>query len=559
MFAALKYQTPITGIILLASCIIGAAEVHAQISGRVIDNSKNAIPYCNVLLKKASDTTLVTGATTDTSGNFQLEIKDTGNFRIVVAYVGYKKLFSNSFSISKGTNQYKAGDIILEPDAKLLKGVQIVAEKPFIEHKIDRTVFNIENSIISAGNNGLEVLGKLPGVTVSSDDAIKVRGKPGVLIMIDGRTLYMSEADAGNYLKSLDASQIEKIEVITNPSSKYDASGNAVINIILKKNKNLGFNGQINVSHAQGFYGSSFGGFNANYRTKKFNFFGNCGGYLNKMYTQKERESTFSSGGTPYSIFNDQIHRVFDGDGANGRIGIDFTPNDKQTIGVLFEGRTDMRTQTINDNTGMYNGHSVLDSSLNVNGTGKQGSNGNTYNINYKFKMDNLGRELSANADYSTFSFASRNQYVTNYYDSNSQSMYAPNTLKNELLGQINVAAAKVDYVQPLGKTGKLETGLKSSMLKADNTGNYWNLLNGADVTDTGKTNHFIYSENINAAYFNLSHTFSKKLEAQIGMRAEQTLSKGTQLVNDSTVTRNYINLFSFCISKLEIGHQSYT
>jgi hypothetical protein len=553
----MKVQSLATSLIILTFTVFDSFESPAQINGRVTDISKNAIPFCNVLLTKVSDTTLVTGSTTDTSGNFQLEIKDTGNFRIVVGYIGYNKFYSQPFSIPKSTSQYNSGTISLEPDAHVLKGVQVVAEKPFIEHRIDRTVFNIENSIISAGNDALEVLGKLPGVTVNSDDAIKVRGKPGVLILMDGRTLYMSAADAGNYLKSLDASQIEKIEVITNPSAKYDASGNAVINIILKKNKNLGFNGQVNASHAQGFYGTSFGGLNANYRMKKFNFFGNCSGFDNKMYLQKGRESTFSAGGEPYSIFNDQIHRVFEGNGGNGRIGIDFTPNDKQTIGVVAEGYTNIRTQTIVDNTLMYNASSVLDSSFKVDGTGRQGAKGNTYNLNYKFKMDSLGRELSANADYSTFSFTSENQYVTNYYDNNYQSMYAPNTLKNELLGTIHVAAAKVDYVQPLGKKGKLETGLKSSILDADNDGHYWNVRNGSDVTDTTKTNHFIYSENINAGYFNLSHTFSKKLEAQIGLRGEQTRSTGTQEVNDSTVKRNYINLFpsAFVNWKLDTNH----
>ncbi len=162
--------------------LLGSSGLYAQITGRVIDNSKNPIPFCNVRLTKSSDTTLVTGATTDTSGNFQLEIKDTGNFRIVVAYIGYKKNYSQSFSISKGTTQYNAVNIILEPDAKVLKGVQVIAEKPFIEHKVDRMVFNIENSIISSGNNALEVLKKLPGVTVDYLDAIQVRGKPGVLM-----------------------------------------------------------------------------------------------------------------------------------------------------------------------------------------------------------------------------------------------------------------------------------------------------------------------------------------------------------------------------------------
>ena len=518
--------------------------MNAQVSGRVIDNSKNAIPFCNVLLTKASDSVMVTASTTDTVGNFQLEIKDTGSFKIAVAYVGYKKYYSRAISITKGTNNYNVGNILLESNAQILKGVQVVAEKPFIEHKVDRMVFNIENSIISSGNDALEVLKKLPGVNVDNNDAIQVRGKPGVLIMIDGRTTYMSAEDAATYLKSIDASQIEKIEVITNPSAKYDASGNAVINIILKKNKNLGFNGQLNASHAQGFYGTSIGGINANYRTKKFNFFGSYNSYIAKRFNVPQKQSTFSENGVPANIFIDQMRNVYEGHGNNGRLGIDFTPDNKQTIGMVAEGYLNTGTLALNDNTKMYNGGSILDSSLNMQGVRHVQRKSLTCDLNYKYKIDSTGKELSANADYSTFSNTYHEQDITNYYDNNNLYLHSPATLKYNLPGLIHIAAVKIDYTQPLGKKNKMEVGLKSSIVNTDNNAQYWNVLGGTDVPDTTKTNHFIYSENINSGYLNLSRKFSEKIEAQIGLRAEQTRSKGVQTINDSTVNRNYINLF---------------
>ncbi len=251
----------------LFSLLACSTACFAQISGRVTDNAKKSISFCNVILIKAADSSLVTGTTTDTSGGFQLEIKSSGNFRVLATYMGCRKYYSPVILVVDAAQRYDAGTLILEPNHQL-KGVEVVAEKPFMEHKLDRTVFNIENSIISSGSNALEVLKKLPGVTVDNNDAIQVRGKSGVLIMMDGRTTYMSTADVATYLKSLDAGQIEKIEVITNPSAKYDASGNAIINIVLKKDKNMGFNAQVNLTMRQSQYTGGGANITANYRTK---------------------------------------------------------------------------------------------------------------------------------------------------------------------------------------------------------------------------------------------------------------------------------------------------
>lgn len=543
--------------LILFGLLFGSYESGAQINGRVIDNSKNAISFCNVLLTKTSDSTIVTGATTDTSGNFQLEIKDTGSFRIVVAYIGYRKFYSHPFSITKGTLHFNAGNISLESDTKVLKEVSVVAEKPFIQHKVDRMVFNIENSIISAGNNAMEVLNKLPGVTVDNNDAIQVRGKPGVLIMIDGRTSYMSAADVANYLRSLDASQIEKIEVITNPSAKYDASGNAVINIVLKKDKNLGFNGQLNASYGQGFYSTSTCGLNANYRTKKLNFFGSYNNNRLKRYNVLEQQNIFSESGEPVNIFVTRMRNVYKAHTHGGKIGMDFTPNDKQTIGLVAEGFSHVGTLYINGNTGMYNGQSVLDSSLYMKGVRNVRRDNMTYDLNYRFKTDSTGKELSANANYSTFFNAYNEEDITNYYNNNNQYLHAPTTLNYNLPAQINIGAAKIDYAQPIGEKNKLESGLKSSIVNTDNNAQYWNVLNGVNVPDSTKTNHFIYSENINAAYLNFTRKSGEQLDTQFGLRAEETQSKGIQTINDSTVKRNYIQLFPsvFISWKIDSNH----
>jgi iron complex outermembrane receptor protein len=524
--------------------LICSLKTMSQISGRVVDASGKAISFCNVVLTKATDTTLVTGSTTDVSGNFQIEIKGAGTFRLLVAYIGYKKFYSPLILLSDETKQYNAGNIVLEINTKQLNAVEVIAQKPFVEYMIDRTVYNIENSVIAAGSNGLEILKTLPGVTVSNGDAISVRGKPGLMIMIDGRTSYMSAADAASYLKSLDASQIEKIEVITNPSAKYDASGNAILNIILKKDKNYGLNVQVNAAYAQGFYNGGGSGVNANYRTKKFNFFASYHLSAIKRYNSNIQENIFSTNGIPSAVVKDNIYNIYKGVDNNGRLGMDFKINDKQTIGVIADGLIGKGTLLPTDHSEIDDANRIVDSTLYTQGTRTILASNISYDLNYKFKIDSTGKELSANADYATFFSSSNEKDITNYYYPSNQYQRIPTALKYDLPGQLTIMAAKVDYAQPLSKKTKLEGGLKASSVQNNSNAQYWNVVQGADVIDTGKTNHFIYSENIYAGYVNLSQTFSKKLEAQFGVRGENTQSKSTQALNGVVVKQNYFKLF---------------
>ncbi|HXC06307.1 MAG TPA: outer membrane beta-barrel protein, partial [Bacteroidia bacterium] len=385
-----------------------------------------------------------------------------------------------------------------------LKNVVVEAQKPFVEHQIDRTVYNIENSIIAAGNNGIEILKKLPGVFVDNNDGITIRGKAGVLVMLDGKTTYMSSTDLGNYLKSLDASQIEKIEVITNPSAKYDASGNAIINIILRKDKNLGFNAQVSMTYRQSTRNGGGPSINMDYRTHKFNFFGmfNLGIGTNENYSEQQNQYTL--GGNTTTISDKEKISSF-GVYNYGRLGADYTPDKRQTLGFsgeYFVANVD-RTQTTT--TSIHNTGTAADSSLALNGTGGLFSTRYNANLNYIFKIDSLGRELSANADFVTSSSLSNQQDITTYSYASSLYNREPTIMQYRFPSALTIMAAKVDYTQPLFKKGKLETGVKESQVNSDNPAQYWNVMQGVAVPDMGRTNHFIYKENIFSAYLNLS------------------------------------------------------
>ncbi|HEV7231411.1 MAG TPA: TonB-dependent receptor, partial [Bacteroidia bacterium] len=541
----------------LSLCLLYSFVSFSQISGRVLSNTGQSIPFCNVVLITAADSALVTGTTTDSAGLFQLEIKRPGTFLIRVVYMGYNEKYSKSIAIGTGLNQFDAGNLVLSPNAQMLKGVQVTAEKPFMEHQLDRIVYNIENSIISAGNNGLEVLKKLPGVTVDNDVSIKVRGKPGVMIMVDGRTSYLSAADVANYLKSLDASQIEKIEVITNPSSRYDASGNAVINIILKKDKNLGFNAQVTSSFRLS--DENHGGFAnivANYRTRKLNFFGTYNFASGANSSWLDNKNIFTAPGIPASTFADHSVSRMDGVYNYGRFGIDYTPDKRQTIGILGEGFNANETRQLSDLTSIYNERPAPDSSFSRNGSGAMMGKRVTVNLNYTFKIDSAGKELSANADYGWFS-NSFNELDRTTYSPGSSLYSQPALLKYTIPGELRIKAFKVDYAQPFGKNTKLELGAKMSQVNSDNNSQYWNVMPGGDVLDTVKTNHFAFTENINAAYFNLSRKFSEKVEAQAGLRGEETQTNGLLFQTNTSTSRKYQNLFpsAFVSWKIDSSH----
>ena len=245
-----------------------------KVSGQVLDSQNKILEFTTVTLLKAKDSTLVKGALGDANGRFEFENVHEGRYLVSVSQMGYQKFYSPAFSVVSA-DEIKMEVIQLKEASKELAEVKVVAAKPFIEQQLDKTVVNVENSIVSAGSTALEVLEKSPGITVDSDGKISLKGKQAVLVMIDGKPTYMSATDLANYLRNMQASQMEKIEIMTNPPAKYDAAGNAgIINIRLKKNQNMGLNGSINGGLGYGRYMKENAGLNLNYRQGKMNVFG---------------------------------------------------------------------------------------------------------------------------------------------------------------------------------------------------------------------------------------------------------------------------------------------
>ncbi|MFZ5552581.1 MAG: TonB-dependent receptor domain-containing protein [Bacteroidota bacterium] len=549
-------RATIAGLFFLFYAFSSSAQ-EFSVKGVIMDNTNNPVPFANVLLLRSSDSLLVKGGITDDKGVFTLETTEAGTFRLMSSYTGMKKTYSNEFSLSAENTSVDLGSFTLQEDALMLEEAVVMAQKPFIEHHLDKTVVNVENSIVAAGSTALEVLKRSPGVMVDKDDNISLKGKNGVSIMIDGKLTYLSNQDVAAMLKSLPADQVEKIELITNPSAKFDAEGTAgIINIVLKKNQNYGWNGRVNAGMGLGYYEDGYGfdknifikqngGINLNYRSKRWNYFGsynyNGGEGFNKFIIERK----FRENGDISNIFNQTSDGLNFNNTHSGKVGIDFFINKKHTIGFFANGMMNTGEDEGLNSTLISEADGSLMSSSGTSSLSNDNWKNLTANLNYKFNIDTTGKELTINVDYASFNSRTSQNYRTDYFDSAGTNLNIPYILKSQLPSDVIIYSAKADYVHPIGEKMKIEAGVKSSYVTTDNNAQFWyEDTTGTDIVDTTKTNHFIYTENINAAYINYAVELNDKWNMMLGLRTEQTNSFGDQVTTDTSFERHYIGFF---------------
>ncbi len=529
----------------------------ASVVGEIDEESGEAVAFANVALLNAADSSLVTGTVSDSAGLFTLGNLPQGDYLVKISFLGYQTLFTQSFHAGGNAPTHNLGVLILKPDAGLLESVTVTGEKPLIEQKLDRTVLNVENSILSQGNTALEVLEKAPGVMVDNDGNISLRGKPGVLVMIDGKPTYLSQQQIGTMLKSMSSNNIARVEIITNPSAKYEAAGNSgIINIVLKKNKNAGMNGSVNGSFSQGKKYRTDGGLTMNYRNSALNLFGNYS-YGQRVGDRRlDLNRNFFISGS-----NDVIDRSFlqqadmemPSHNHSFKAGLDYYLNEKNTVGFMvngnigaWEAENPTRSRILNADNTLRSGSSSLNSTRN-------NWNNLTYNLNYKHQFDSAGRELTADMDYSQSDYRSDQNFHTDFFDAEGETVGNTSVRRGSLPSFTDIYAGKIDYVHPFKNGLKLETGWKSSFVSTDNNVRYDSLAGNHWVVDHAATNHFTYRENINAGYVNFSKDF-KGFSLQIGLRGEQTITEGHQVTTDSLVKRNYFQLFPSAFVRKEFG-----
>jgi outer membrane receptor protein involved in Fe transport len=431
--------------------------------------------------------------------------------------------------------------------SKDLAGVTVTAKRPLVEQRIDRTIVNVDASITNVGTSALEVLEKSPGVSVDRDGNISLKGKEGVMVMVDGRPTQLGGADLANLLRNMSSNQLDQIEIMTNPPARYDAAGTSgIINIKTKKTITAGFNGSVNVAYGQGRYPKTTEGFNFNYRKEKLNLFTNLShNYLKRFgVLSLDRNIYDTTTNRINKIFNQENNTISEGNNYSAKIGADFFATKKTTFGAVVNFNSRNNSSTSQNITNISNASKMLQSVTKA--AVDNGTDWNSFstNLNFRHLLDKKGKEITSDVDYANHTMKNNVFMVNSYTDANGNHFRKADTLTGLLPQIINVYSGRVDYLHPLKKNARFEAGLKSSIVRTDNDANYDSIQFGRIVHDFNRSNHFIYEENINAAYANLSTSLSKKISAQLGLRLENTNAKGKQITTGENFDRHYMQLF---------------
>ena len=504
-----------------------------SIIGKVVD-SINPIEFSNVIIKDQNDK-IVEGTTTGEQGIFKLKAQE-GTYTLTISFLGYDD-WNKEIMIDKNQD---LGAITLSESKSQLGEVVVTVEKPVIEKKVDRLVFNVENSIAASGGNALDALRKTPGVMVQ-DDKITMIGKGSIAVLIDDRIVQLSGEELVIFLRSIASDDIKSIEVITTPPAKYDAEGTGgLINIQYKKGRRDTWNNSVRATSRQATYPAYFIGNTFSYNKNKLRVLISADAkkgsraYMNHSYIFYDKETRFR-----------KLDKKYKNDYFSGRFGLDYDLSKNASVGIQYAGS--IRNGNINDQNltrDRYNHDLSLKDSIASGGIEDRDFNNHSLNLHYIQQLDSIGRKLSVDLDYFTYQSSKDRNFTSNTFDSirnkiDSLFLSANNTGDQK----INNYSAKIDMEHPT-TWAKISYGAKVSFSHTDNSVRYFDTtIPSTRIPDDQQSDDFDYTENTQAAYFDLAKEFGKKWEAKLGLRVEHTQTKGVSKL-EGEKRREYVQWF---------------
>ncbi len=494
----------------------------ASIKGQLQDANGEALIFAAVALYNNADSTLAKVETSNETGIFQMKGLKAGSYYLQATYVGLSD-FKKTGIVLIENQDLDLGILAFEPASVKLEETTVTASRVMVETKPDRTIFNVSGTINSTGSDGISLLRKAPAVMVDNNDNISVLGRSGVLLYVDGKRLPLTGADLTNYLQNLPADQIDRIEIITNPSAKYEAEGNAgIIDIRLKKDKSLGTNGSVSATFSQGRYAKGNLNGSGNYRNKNLNAFGTVGLADGRGFNEMRFESY--QNGIQLLESNKARH---DWDNYNYRFGTDFFLNKNNTIGFLISGM-DATGKSLNTNRiaiALESAPFQIDSILVANNVGTNDRTQNSYNINYRFD-NGEGRSLNVDFDYGKYGNEAERYQPNQYFDANEEVVLTEVINRFETPTDIDIYTFKVDYEEEM-LGGTVGIGSKLSQVVSENTFLVFDEENGSSIQNNQRSNFFKYDEKVYAGYLNYARKLNDKWSLSAGLRAEQTNAMG--------------------------------
>ena len=534
--------------LLLACFILFAYFLNAQVTvqGKIIDEKNIPQPYVSVALIAAKDSHLIKGALTDEMGIFNIPLSEgflgtapEGIYRILASSVGFEKNYSEIFTL-KADSKTATVDFTMKVASKLLDEAVVRASRPLFEQKADRLIVNVANSPIAAGGTALEILTKVPGVVIIQDK-VTLGGNKNVQIWIDGKP--SQYVDMNEVLRNMPGDQIDRIELISQPGARYDAAGGSILNIILKRNAELGLTGTANmttggdrfnqkeVNAGKRDYYRVNPSVSMNYRSGILNLFGNAS-YNQGNYFSVIRTSRLINNEVFKSINFDEPNYNF----RNLRIGADIYATPKTTFGFILRGWGRTGDGNSTSTTNEFNQDlTVQTNSFITNNISNSHRSGYSSNFNFKHDLDaKTGHSFNIDLDYNRFNTNSINDLTIYKNEANSVRSISQQVVKQP----VDIWVAKADYIRPIDSTFKIETGVKTSFATINNSLKFYR----AKELSAKESNDFLYKENVNAAYVNLGKTIGK-IDLNGGLRAEQTIVTGTSM-NSKVLDRNYLQWF---------------
>ena len=506
-----------------------------SVSGKVIDEKGAPVSYANVVLMTVKDSTIIAGTSTDDGGFFKLNSIEKGTYNFKISFIGYKE-FTSEIRLDESID---LGDLVLIEEAQNLNEVSIVFKRPTLKKEADKLVFNIENSALTEGNM-LQVLKSTPGILVINNDISVKNSTP--TIYINDRKVNLSSTELTQLLESSSANAIKSIEVITNPSAKYDASSGVVVNIVMEKNLILGYRGNVFSNYTQGNFPIYNVGTSHFFKSEKISF------YTNYSYTDSkenrddlENINYFDDNQNVDEIWQSKTNRNKWVDTHNFNMNFDYAISSKNLLSLssnlLFIPYYKYKKA---NNTNVFDAANNLDFYFDSNNLEHDKKHNLAFDMGFMHQFDKGA--LSVNAHFTDYNYKQNQNVVSNYYE-NDGSFIETTAFKQQNNQSTKILAAQSDYNTSFDDTTTFEAGAKTSHIETNSGTSRYDIVNGQEVLDPDNTDDFDYNEDVQAVYVNYSND-AEKWNVSLGLRAEQTNIKSKSISNNQANNQDYLEWF---------------
>jgi len=535
----------------------GSAPGYGVISGTVHDGAtKEHVEYSSVVLFRSADSSMVSGAITDSKGRFSIGNLAAGKYYLRIQFIGYKNLLIPGLTISTKTADIKVGDISIQPNSSALSGVVITSQKAMVSNNLDKKIITVDKSLALGGGTGADVIENVPSVAVDADGNISLRGNANITLLIDGKPSSQTGISASDLLNQIPASAIENVEVITNPSVRYDPDGTSgIINIVLKKKALQGFNGMVSTNVGTGDKYS--GTLNLNYRMNKFNVFAGFDGRMNHMKTSMESTRRSTYGGIE-NVLKQSSSGSMDRNmyGING--GVDYFINSRNNLTLSAQNR---KMAFKSDGNMLNSNYDDKDSLLRY--FERQSVNSRTmktmeYTFSYKHLFPQKGREFTNDFIFGNFQMDNiNNTNQQDYTAPRGETIGIPMMQKNDALNGNKMFTLQGNYTYPMENGGRLETGYKAAIRDMSMLYNYFNVnqATGGLEEQTALKNQYDYTDQLYAIYGIYGNSI-KKLKYQAGLRFEQAFTDSKVALTDTNYNTAYSQFYPSLHFQYDLGKE---